>query len=533
MTVDIASLVSDNLNIWTTAVERKSGVGRGGRKGIKAYGIDSLRTLILDLAAAGKLVPGERVELQRLGPQVDLVMGQAPPGNQCNTDGLGTVFVKTGEFGERFPAVREWTTKPLKFAKSGDVLICVVGATIGKLNLAIDCAIGRSVAAIRPKKNLRTEFLYYSLMPFTLRLRRDSRGSAQGVIGKAELDSVPIRIPPLAEQQRIVAKVDELMALCDALEAESAAAMAAHQTLVEALLATLTASTDAADLATNWARLEAYFDTLFTTEASVDALKRTFLDLAVRGKLVEQNAGDEPAKTAFNRIIALKKKLISEKKIRKDKPPSVIDELDLPFPVPVGWIWCRIGEVALSTEYGTSRKAFSGQDGIAILAMGNIQNGTVNLESDKVIPRDSDEFPELLLRNGDILYNRTNSYELVGKTGIFRHQAPDYSFASYLIRIRLDERSLEPEFLNIAMNTPYFRQTQVVPRITKQTGQANVSGGAMRNMLVPFPPIAEQQRIVVKVNELMALCDELKVRLAEAGVTQKQLADITVERAAA
>ena len=102
--------------------------------------------------------------IARLGELVQIVMGQAPPGKDCNTDGIGTVFVKAGEFGPQYPLTREWTTKPLKLARRGDVLICVVGATCGKLNLAIEAAIGRSVAAFRPGSGLITRFLWYQLM---------------------------------------------------------------------------------------------------------------------------------------------------------------------------------------------------------------------------------------------------------------------------------------------------------------------------------------------------------------------------------
>src|ERR1700724_105505 len=89
-----------------------------------------------------------------LGDIADFVMGQAPPGVDCNFEGKGIPFVKAGEFGEKRPIIREWTTRPLKRARASDVLICVVGATSGKLNLGADCAIGRSVAAIRPDPKL-------------------------------------------------------------------------------------------------------------------------------------------------------------------------------------------------------------------------------------------------------------------------------------------------------------------------------------------------------------------------------------------
>jgi type I restriction enzyme S subunit len=151
----------------------------------------------------------------QLGEVATFEMGQAPPGSASNFEGVGTIFVKAGEFGPRFPIVREWTTQPLKFAKSGDVLICVVGATAGKLNLAIDCAIGRSVAAIRPTQPLLQDLLYYQLIPQVETLRKASSGSAQGVISRSQLANIEISIPPVAEQQRLVRKLNDLTSKID------------------------------------------------------------------------------------------------------------------------------------------------------------------------------------------------------------------------------------------------------------------------------------------------------------------------------
>jgi type I restriction enzyme, S subunit len=140
----------------------------------------------------------------------ETVMGQAPPGNESNFEGKGTPFVKAGEFGDCRPIIREWTTKPLKFAKSSDVLVCVVGATCGKLNLGADCAIGRSVAALRPNPSLLDQgFLYAFLQGWTLRLRGNSQGSAQGVITRDMLGAIPIPMPPLSEQARIAKLLEE------------------------------------------------------------------------------------------------------------------------------------------------------------------------------------------------------------------------------------------------------------------------------------------------------------------------------------
>jgi type I restriction enzyme S subunit len=150
----------------------------------------------------------------------EFIMGQAPPGADCNTEGVGTPFVKAGEFGRERPLIREWTTRPLKFAEERDLLICVVGATAGKLNRGADCAIGRSVAAIRPTEATSTDFLYPRMKSEVVRLRSGSTGTAQGVISREMLGEVPIALPPAAEQCRIVAKLDTLFARLAGARAE-------------------------------------------------------------------------------------------------------------------------------------------------------------------------------------------------------------------------------------------------------------------------------------------------------------------------
>lgn len=150
------------------------------------------------------------MKAQKLQNYAEFVMGQAPPGELCNFDGDGTVFVKAGEFAEEYPQVREWTKKPLKFATKDDVLVCVVGATAGKVNKGIDCAIGRSVAAVRPNPNkLDKTFLYYLLSRNTERLRNRSQGAAQGVITREMLADIDLPAFPLEEQKRIAAILDK------------------------------------------------------------------------------------------------------------------------------------------------------------------------------------------------------------------------------------------------------------------------------------------------------------------------------------
>ena len=148
--------------------------------------------------------------MAKLGDYANFIMGQAPASSDCNTDGIGTPFVKAGQFGDSSPIINEWTTKPLKMAEENDVLICVVGATSGKLNRGADCAIGRSVAAIRPCAGANRDYIYYGLHPWIMRLRNSSQGSAIGVITKDMLDSVEMPFPKIEEQSVMVQNLKTL-----------------------------------------------------------------------------------------------------------------------------------------------------------------------------------------------------------------------------------------------------------------------------------------------------------------------------------
>jgi type I restriction enzyme S subunit len=172
-----------------------------------------------------------------LGEVIEVLMGQAPLGKACNKEGIGTPFVKAGEFGALSPIIREWTTEPKKIGAKGDVFLCVVGATCGKINLGADCAIGRSVAALRPNtQRLNQQYLYYFMSQQVLRLRSGSLGAAQTVISKGMINNMPFPLPPLAEQQRIVAKLDAAFAEIDRATAVTADSLANTKAVINASL---------------------------------------------------------------------------------------------------------------------------------------------------------------------------------------------------------------------------------------------------------------------------------------------------------
>ncbi|AFK68689.1 restriction endonuclease [Pseudomonas putida SJTE-1] len=395
--------------------------------------------------------------------------------------------------------------------------------------------LNQHIFRVTPSKIVSVQYLYW-LLKWAIKVLADSEhahGLVMAHINRGPFLAQPIGLPPLTEQNKIVVKIAELMALCDRLEARQADADSAHAQLVQALLGSLTQASDAADFAQSWQRLAEHFHTLFTTESSIDALKQTLLQLAVMGKLVPQDSRDEPASELLKRVSEEKARLVAEGKLKKQKPLGDVAISDIPFDVPDNWAWSRIGEIALNTEYGLSEKTFDLQDGVPVLKMGDIQEGRVLLGGQMAVSKNTEGLPGLYLETEDLLYNRTNSAELVGKTGVFLGQAGEYSFASYLIRIRCLKELFSPLYLNISMNAPGFRETQINPHLKQQCGQANVNGTIMKNMLVSVPPLPEQHRIVAKVDQLMALCEQLKTRLNQALQVHEHLASALVEQAVA
>lgn len=479
--------------------------------------VAKMRELVFELAARGRLIP-EALErpvvddIKLMGDIVELVMGQAPPGDECNTEGHGTIFVKVGEFGTLYPEQTAWTTNPLKFAKRGDVLVCVVGATVGKLNLAIDCAIGRSVAAIRPSSTLDTRFLYYSLMPYTLRLRRNSRGSAQGVIGKAELNAVSLWAPSLAVQKRIVAKVDELMALCDRLEAQQQERDTRHAALARASLARFAEAPTPANL-----------DFLFHKSYTITTadLRKSILTLAVQGKLVPQEPDDELGEDI---LVAPKK---AER--HKSKWAGPIEEQETPFQLPFSWKWLRLGDIsslkhgyAFSSEFFTSERA-----PFVLTTPGNFyeKGGFRDRESKRKYysgPVDS----EFIFKPGDLIIPMTEQAEgLLGSPAFIPDDGRVYIHNQRLGKLSFSE-AIAPEFAFWFFNSEFFRGE--LSRTC--TGMKVRHTSPDRILKVPFPvcPLAEQRRIVAKVNQLMALVDQLEAQLAESKAKSAALLEAIV-----
>ncbi len=454
----------------------------------------------------------------RLGEIAHILMGQSPPGDTYNKSGEGLPLINgpveftEGPFGRT--VVNQYTTAPTNICEEGDLLLCVRGSTTGRTNIAaFKACIGRGVAAIRP--------LYADqyVRLFIWRLRASiiamGRGIAFPSVSRQQIADLVVPLPPLQEQHRIVAKVDELMALCDRLDEARNEREVVRTRVTVTSLRKLSVDTEGID-ATSSARL--YIDHIqpLTTRADqIAKLRQAVLSLAVSGRLTRQDSRDESAAEQLEQIRAERRTMSKDGRLRKEKVSSPVSPSDWPFTIPDSWLWVRIGDATLFTEYGTSFKSEHFTEGIPVLKMGDIQNGSVILGGQKVVPTSIEDLPALYLKKFDLLYNRTNSPELVGKTGIYLGDDNEYTFASYLIRIRCSRAHSEPLYINLAMNAPFFRVTQIMPLLKQQCGQANVNGTALQQMIIPLPPLAEQRRIVAKVEQLMAICDRLERQIKD------------------
>ena len=317
-------------------------------------------------------------------------------------------------------------------------------------------------------------------------LTKYKKATAQESISIEAIRNAFIPIPPLAEQHRIVAKIEQLIPYIEKYEKA--------ETQLTAL-----------------------------NKSFPDMLKKSILQEAVQGKLVPQNPDDEPASVLLERIRAEKQVLIKAGKIRKDKHESAIITRDkipyeiidgkkrciadeVPFEIPDSWCWCRWGTISESIQYGYNAPAKE-NGRIKMVRISDIQDNKVLWDTVPFCDIDEESIETYLLKQNDILFARTGG--TVGKSYLVKEVPKDAIYAGYLIRTRYSN-NLSPEYLKFFMESElYWIQLR---NGTIATAQPNCNGKTLANMLVPIPPLAEQKRIVAKIEEIMPMIERLTLR---------------------
>jgi len=293
-----------------------------------------------------------------------------------------------------------------------------------------------------------------------------------GYLGK----NVDLLVAPLAEQRRIVAAIEEQFTR---LDAGVAALKSARARLKQYRAAVLKAAVEG-ELTKAWR--EAHPD----IEPASELLARILAERRLQWEAEQRAKGKDPAKERYQEPV-----------------PAIITTL-----FPRTWCAATVEQVSQIVRYGSSAKTSADASGIAVLRMGNIQLGALDLTNLKYLPTDHTEFPDLLLLPGDLLFNRTNSPELVGKSAVYRGTPQPCSYASYLINVRLLE-GCSPEYLAYFLNSSYGREW-VASVVVQQVGQANVNGTKLQALTFSFPPELEQRQIVEEVERRLSILGALE-----------------------
>ncbi|MGY5357173.1 restriction endonuclease subunit S [Cronobacter dublinensis] len=580
MTVE--KLITDHIDIWSSALQTRSTAGRGSNGKIDLYGIKKLRELILELAVRGKLVPQdpndepasellkriatEKAELVkqgkikkqkplpeisedekpfelpvgwewvRLGDAVEVINGRAYKKNEMLLS--GTPLLRVGNL---FTS-NEWYYSDLeldedKYIDKGD-LIYAWSASFGPFiwqgnKVIYHYHIWKLKVFSEP--SLNKYFLHDYLASITEKIKSQGNGIAMLHMTKERMEKQVIALPPIEEQIKIVSKIKELMSLCDQLEQQSLTSLDAHQQLVETLLAMLIDSQNAEELTENWARISQHFDTLFTTEASIDALKQTILQLAVMGKLVPQDPNDEPASELLKRIEQEKAQLVKEGKIKKQKQLPPVSDDEKPFELPIGWEWCRIGEIIANMDAGwspaCSPEPSPNEDIWGVLKTTAVQSLEYREQENKTLPNSKLPRPQYEVHDGDILVTRAGPKNRVGVSCLVEKTRPKLMISDKIIRFNLILNDISAKYISLCLNRGVTADYLEASKSGMAESQMNISQENLRSAPIALPPTAIQLKVISTIEDFFKVCDQLKSRLQSAQQTQLHLADALTDAA--
>ena len=376
-----------------------------------------------------------------------------------------------------------------------------------------------------------SRFVALAMKGFAHEIDEKAPGTTFKEVSGKIVAGVSFPLPPLAEQHRIVAKVDELMTLCDRLEAARMEREATRDQMATASLAHLNApDPDPATFQNHAAFALNNLTPLTTRPDQIKALRQTILNLAVRSKLVPQDPNDEPASELLKRIEKEKKSLIRSGKIMGSKPssPAIIDDLD--FDLRAGWVTTRFREILVELQTGpfgsTLHQSDYEKDGTPVVNPASIQKERiVSIEKMAVGPATLRRLATFRLRQGDIVMGRRGE---MGRCAVVTQRENGWLCGTGSLILRLP-KCLYPRFFVMLLGSPYARE--YLGRSSVGATMQNLNQSILLNLVIGLPPLAEQHRIVAKVDELMTLCNRLEASLTTDSATRHHLLDALLHEA--
>ena len=461
---------------------------------------------------------------------VDFSAGRTPSRNDSsfwNSGDHAWVSIADMDDGQVLTATKETVSdkaRELVFRsepKPPGMIIMSFKLTIGTIaRLGIPAFHNEAIISIKPHLADLDAYLFKILPEFAK--QGDTKGAIKGAtLNRDSISNILLPLPPLSEQHRIVAKVDELMALCDRLEVARSRREATRDRLTASSLARLDAPDHDPIVFRNHAAFALEHLTPLTTRRDqIKALRQTILNLAVRGKLVVQDPKDEPASELLKRITKKKARLVKVRGIGREKPLPPISDDQTELEIPNSWSWCRLGSLSKFVTSGSRDWAkYYSQEGAVFVRMGNLSKAHYRLRLDQIqrvqLPSDQEGI-RTRLETGDLLISITGD---VGMLGLITENFGEAYINQHIAMVRpVDE--MKGCYLAELFRSPFAQNQFNAP----QSGIKNSFRLTdVTQFLVPLPPIDEQHRIVAKLDELMVLCDRLEASLATGDNTRCRL----------
>lgn len=421
----------------------------------------------------------------RLGEVLNFCMGKTPPRAESNWWGNDVNWISISDL------VDNGYVKETKEKVSKDAIVKIFGnrlskkgtlvmsfkLTIGKVSiLDIDAVHNEAIVSLYPYYDKYDTIKYYlfKLLPYLIQFGESKNAIKGKTLNSSSLKNILVALPPLEEQKRIVAKIEELLPQIDRYEKA-------------------------------WSKLEEF------NKRFPDDMQKSILQYAVQGKLVEQKAEEGTAEELYRKIQAEKQKLIAEKKIKKEKPLPEITAEEIPFDIPESWKWVRLGEIVKFENGDRSSKYPVDSDyvniGIPFFGAKNMGEKYLLLNDVRYISKNKfDELRSGKLQNNDFVCLLRGS---VGKISIFKEDEKHKTgfICAQMVILRCFDLSTV-DFLYYAMKSEYYRK--FIEEKTTGTAVRQLAAKELANILIPLPPLEEQKRIIAKIKELLPLCEKLK-----------------------
>ena len=402
----------------------------------------------------------------RFGHITNLLSGQDLKPTDYNDKKKGIPYITgASNITDAKVIINRWTENAKAIANKGDLLLTCKG-TVGKTVILQEekVHIARQIMAITSYK-ADINFIRFFIERQIGALKAQAKSIIPGIERKNIL-LLTFPLPPLAEQKRIVAKIEELLPLVDRYEKA-------------------------------WTKLEEF------NHRFPEDMKKSILQQAIQGKLVEQRPEEGTAQELYAQIQAEKQRLIKEGKLKKEKPLPEITEEEKPFEIPEGWMWVRLGEICKSISDGDHQPPPQVPEGVPFLVISNVSAGRIDFSSTRYVPQDyfNALSNDRIAQKGDILFTVTGSYGIPIKV----ESDEKFCFQRHIALLKL---MLDWDYIFYILKSPTIKSQ--CDAVATGTAQKTVGLKALRNLLIPLPPPAEQKRIVERLEELLAMCERLK-----------------------